>query len=239
MSRLRIWTESTGNFITSNAKMNSDSRSLRTAYRSADALDYIATLLAPDLPPVQSALDLSGERLQPTIGRHAAALLDVLVRARRPQRILEIGTSFGYSACVLGRAAAVYGGTVLTVEKNPRLAAAARDTIASAGLQQTVEVVLGDARQIVPALDGSFDIIVQDGGKEDYLPLLNPLVDRLEEAGLLISDDVMFPVMSLPESAAHWGKAVADYNRALCHHAVLHTVWLPIGDGVAVSVKTA
>lgn len=219
--------------------MSTDSRSLRTAYNSTEALDYIASLLAPDISLARSARDLDGEHLPPTIGHHAAALLDVLVRARRPRRILEIGTSLGYSACVLGRAAAVHGGTVLTVEKNPRLATAARDNIASAGLRPTVEVVTGDARQIVPALDGSFDMIVQDGGKEDYLPLLDPLVNRLEAAGLLISDDAMFPVMSLPESVAHWGKAVADYNRALGNHALLHTVWLPIGDGIALSVKTA
>ncbi len=167
----------------------------------------------------------------------AAALLDVLVRSRRPRRILEIGTSYGYAACVLGRAAAGYDGSVLTLEKEPRLVDAARANLAAAGLTQWVEVREGDARELVPALEGSFGLIVQDGGKDDYLPLLDTLVARLEPGGLLFTDDVLFPVMPLPPAVQHWQGAVASYNAALAADPRLHTVWLPIGDGVALSVR--
>jgi predicted O-methyltransferase YrrM len=238
-NKSHIWTENIGSCIRLKRTMIADPQSLRTAYAAEEALDYIAALMVSADRPSPSVSGLDGERIQPTIGSHAAALLDVLVRARRPRRILEIGTSFGYSACVLGRAAAAYGGTVLTIEKNPCLATAAQDYFARAGLQHSVEVLTGDARQIVPTLDGFFGLILQDGGKEDYQPLLNPLVTLLETAGLLVSDDVLFPVISLPESAACWGKAVADYNRALRDHSRLRTTWLPIGDGIALSVKVS
>lgn len=214
-----------------------DPRSFQTAYDWRAALDYLASLHAPPEPLAVSAEELTGEPIQPTVGQHAAALLDVLVLMRRPSRILEIGTSYGYSACVLGRAAATYGGQVWTIERRERLSQAARDNLAACGLEKTVNVVVGDARRILPELDGFFGMIVQDGGKDDYLPLLDAVVDHLEPGGLLVSDDVLFPVMTLPSSALHWAKAMADYNCALAAHPRLRSVWLPIGDGVAVSVK--
>jgi predicted O-methyltransferase YrrM len=80
-------------------------------------------------------------------------------------------------------------------------------------------------------------LILQDGGKLDYLPLLNSLISLLEPRGLLITDDILFPVMDIPASAQAWQQAMADYNRALAIRADLHTVFLPIGDGMAISIK--
>jgi predicted O-methyltransferase YrrM len=217
--------------------MTADSHTFQTAYDARAALNYLASLHAPLKALPVTGETISGERIQPTVGAHAAALLDVLVRSRRPQRILEIGTSFGYSACVLGHAAATYGGRVWTIERRETLAQAARENLAASGLRTTVNVVVGDARQIVGGLNHAFGLILQDESKEDYLPLLDPLVERLELGGLLVSDDVLFPVMNLPESAAHWAQAMSDYNRALADHPQLRSVWLPIGDGVALSVK--
>jgi predicted O-methyltransferase YrrM len=203
------------------------------------SIEYIETLLRPLPPLFVTERDLVGQKIQPTVGHLAAALLDTLVRAVRPTRILEIGTSFGFSACVLGRAAAEYGGKVLTYELNPSLAEAARQNVHEFGLDSTVDVRVGNAREAVPALAGSFGLILQYGGKDDYLPLLDPLVRLLEPRGLLVTDDVMFPVMNLPPVAEHWQKSLADYNAALKGHPQLTTVWLPIGDGVAISVKNA
>ena len=67
--------------------------------------------------------------------------------------------------------------------------------------------------------------------------MLPRLIDLLEPHGLLITDDVLFPVMELPESVKRWQQAMRIYNRTLQTSPELETVWLPIGDGVAVSVK--
>lgn len=211
--------------------------SLRTAYDSNDALDYIAELIPRPLELSLGETGLRDQKIQPTVGTHAAVLLDVLVQSLRPRRILEIGTSYGYSACVLGRAAATYGGSVTTIEHNEVLALVARQNVIAADLENRVDVVLGDARQIVPTLDATYGLIFQDGGKDDYIPLLPHIIERLEPSGLLISDDVLFPVMKLPEQVSHWRQSMAEYNRLLRHHSQLRTVWLPIGDGIAISVR--
>jgi len=69
------------------------------------------------------------------------------------------------------------------------------------------------------------------------LPLLDPLVKLLEPHGLLITDDILFPVMDIPASARSWQEAMDVYNKTLAARSDLYTTFLPIGDGGAISVK--
>ena len=204
-------------------------------YDLAAAAAYIETLSPEPLP--LSISSIADAPLQPTIGGLAATLIRVLIAAHQPRRILEIGTSLGYSAIALGRAASAYSGQVVSLEINERLAETARQNIAAAELGATVTVVTADARAWLRQAHGAFGFVLQDGGKEDYLPMLDSLVELLEPNGLLISDDVLFPVMELPTRVEHWKQAIAEYNRELASHPRLRTVWLPIGDGVAISAK--
>ena len=216
----------------------SDSEAAPPSYSLESAMHYIASLAVKEPPLVSAQWDLPGEHVQPTIGWALASLLDVVIRSHEPRRILEIGTSFGYSACALGQAAATYGGQVISVEIREHLAGIARRNVNALALEKCVTVVTADARDYVRDLMGSFGLILQDGGKEDYLLMLERLVELLEPGGLLVSDDALFPIMELPMPVKHWGDAIAAYNRALMNHPRLRTAWLPIGDGVAISVKT-
>ncbi len=217
--------------------MNPTKENISSSFELQKALDYIGELLPVTEPLQAGPTDLNGEHVQPTVGPMAAVLLEVLVHSVRPRRILEIGTSYGFSACVLGRAAASYGGAVTSIELNERLAAVARRNVKAANLDRTVEIMLADARKAIFEIDGPFGLILQDGNKDSYLAMLDRLTELLEPGGLLITDDVLFPVMALPQSAQGWRAAVASYNMVLKAHPLLRTVWLPIGDGVAVSVK--
>jgi predicted O-methyltransferase YrrM len=207
------------------------------AYDMPRALAYIESLQrAPDCLDAEEIRD-EAVQIQPTIGVVAAGLVDLLVRSGRIARILDIGTSLGYSACVLGRAARPHDGRVLSIEVDERIARVARDNIAAADLADTVEILVADAKAAIRERDGRFGLILQDGHKDDYLPMLDRLIELLEPGGFLISDDVLFPVMDLPASAKGWGRAIERYNQALKGRTELRTIWLPIGDGVAVSVK--
>jgi predicted O-methyltransferase YrrM len=207
------------------------------AYQLTRALDYIESLQADPGRLAVEDLDDETVRIQPTIGPIAAGVVDLLVRAGRITRILEVGTSLGYSACALGRAARAHGGSVLTIEIDERIAGIARENVAAAGLDDTVRVLVADAKTAVREMIGPFGLILQDGHKDDYLPMLDRLVELLGPGGYLVSDDVLFPVMDLPARAEGWGRAIERYNQALKGRADLRTVWLPIGDGVAVSVR--
>lgn len=209
-----------------------------SSYDWHSAQEYLESLLPEEVRRLEAERTPEpAQPLQPTIGPSAAQLVDVLILAHRPGRVLEIGTSVGYSAIAMGRALVRTGGTLVTIEIDPRLAEAARQNIAEAGLSDTVEVVIDDANQVIADLGERFGLILQDGDKDDYLQMLPRLVELLEPHGLLVTDDLLFPVMDLPESAKRWQYAMSLYNEALQHRPDLQSVWLPIGDGVAVSVK--
>lgn len=201
------------------------------------ALEYIETLQAPQSPLAVEEAGDQALRIQPSVGPVAAGLVALLVRSKKISRVLEIGSSLGYSACALGHAARPHGGKVVTIEIDERIASIARGNVLAAGLSGTVEVLVADAKEAVEGLSGPFGLILQDGAKDDYLPMLDRLVELLEPGGILAADDVLFPVMNLPASAAGWKRSIAAYNLALTLRADLQTVWLPVGDGLALSVK--
>lgn len=204
-----------------------------------NAQEYLEGLLPEDLRRLRVEArpgpDLPS---QPTIGPSVAQLVDVLILATRPKRVLEIGTSAGYSAIAMGRALKQVGGRLTTIEIEPRLARAAEDNIRKAGLTNVVEVIIDDANESIVAMDERFGLILQDGSKDDYLRMLPRLLELLEPHGVLVTDDVLFPVMELPEEVKAYGYALTLYNGALQENPELQTIWLPIGDGAAVSVKT-
>lgn len=170
----------------------------------------------------------------PIIHLATARLLTFLVAAIRAERILEIGTAIGYSTIWLARAAQQHGGQVTTIEISERLAEEAQENIERAGLMEAVTILIGDAEKIVPLLTGPFDLIFQDGDKALYSRLLPDCLRLLRKGGLLVADDALFPAMGVGEE---WAEAVHRYNGMIFAHPDLESVILPVGDGVAVSLK--
>jgi predicted O-methyltransferase YrrM len=141
---------------------------------------YLCRLLPEGIrelsPPVPSAV----EGARPTIGPSAAQLLTVVICATRPKRALEIGTGLGYSAIVMSRALQRADAKLTTIEIDPRFADAARRNIADAGLGGVVDVITGDANEVIAGTAGPFGLILQDGHKPDYTRMLPRLVELLE-----------------------------------------------------------
>jgi predicted O-methyltransferase YrrM len=218
------------------------------------ALKYVAALQALTAEPLDEQAferEAEGLRLQVDLGPVAGELAGFLVGLIRPRHILEIGTAAGITACRLGREAARFGGRVLTLEIDPEMAAAAKANLRRVGLDEVVEVRCTDARvwleqavreakragEARPEHEWGFGLIVQDGGKDDYLAMLDGLVSLLRPEGLLITDDILFPVMNLPPHRQSWREVMDVHNRALAVRPDLRTIWLPVGDGVAISTK--
>jgi caffeoyl-CoA O-methyltransferase len=170
----------------------------------------------------------------PIIPLATARLLTFLVETIRAERILEIGTAIGYSTIWLARATQRHGGHVTTIEISERLAEEAQENIERAGLIDFVTILIGDAEKIVPRLTGPFDLIFQDGEKGLYPRLLPDCLRLLGNGGLLVADDALFPVMEVGEACA---EAIHRYNEMIFARQDLESVILPVGDGVAVSLK--
>jgi predicted O-methyltransferase YrrM len=178
----------------------------------------------------------------PLIDPEVGALLSVLTRATGARRVLEIGTAIGYSSLWIARALPA-DGLLITFELDAGRAARAKANFTRAGMAGRISLMPGDAGVLLSKVQGPFDLIFQDGDKEQYEPLLDRLIDRLRPGGLLVSDNVLWNgevVPGLPKPPAPrpaGAAAIAAYNRRLSAEPRLHTSWLPLRDGVAVSVR--
>jgi predicted O-methyltransferase YrrM len=147
-----------------------------------------------------------------------------LVRARRPQVVVEFGTSFGLSALHIAAALRDVGhGRLVTSELEPHKVSAARASFAEAGLADLIEVREGDAHRTLADLQG-IEVLFLDGWKAQYLPLLKALEPRLARGAVLVGDDLDV----LPEAVAPYVAYVSQSTRYV-------TVQIPIGDRLALS----
>ncbi len=183
------------------------------------------------------------ERSIPIVEPETARLISVFAHMLRPKRILEIGTAIGYSAIILAEGLAE-DGRVTTLENNPEMAAIARENIKRAGLEDKIEVVEADAKDYVSYIDadGEFDYIFLDGPKAHYIYMLDDCIRLLRTGGILVSDNVLYKGMTAEDSLVIRRKItivkrLRKYIDTLNSRKDLQTSVIPIGDGVALSVK--
>jgi predicted O-methyltransferase YrrM len=124
----------------------------------------------------------------------AGRLLYSLVRATRPQTVVEFGMSFGLSGIHLASAVHDNGsGRVVTTEMSAAKIAAAKKNFADAGLSDVITVLEGDALETLETLDGKVDFVLLDGWKEFYLPVLKLLEPRFSPGTLIVADNTNMP----------------------------------------------
>lgn len=197
---------------------------------------YIEQFVTSDNQLLDSLLIEQSQRMeiQPCVGLQAGKLLGLLIRTTNAKRVLEFGTCIGYSTLWIAQALKETGGKLIAVEYNKELLGEAKQNVEKAGLSDYVEFILGDASQVIHTLDGPFDIILQDSDKALYPEMLEKCIDLTRTNGLIVADDVLFKPMGLPEK---FSEPVDHYLKKVFAHNRLYSTILPIGDGVAVSVK--
>lgn len=163
------------------------------------------------------------------VGPEVGAFLHALILARRPSRILELGTSYGYSTLYLADAARSIGAQVVTMELADYKQAYARQQLTTAGLDKVVDFRLGDAVAMIHEDAGPFDLVLLDIWKELYLPCFAAFYPRLAEEGIICADNMIEPAMARPE--------VREYRAAVQACADLQTALLPIGSGIELTVR--
>lgn len=161
------------------------------------------------------------------VSRDNGRFLNFQARVIGARRILEIGTSNGYSALWLAEALQHTNGHLDTIEFDAGRHHAARANIAASGLGQCVTLHHGDALQILPTLDGPYDLVFLDADKPQYLAYARLALPKLRPGGLLIGDDTT-------SLAAH----MQDYLEFVRADPGLHTTDLPLDDGLTLSLKT-
>jgi caffeoyl-CoA O-methyltransferase len=156
------------------------------AYAEAHTTPPPPHLVAVDVA-TRDTLELPGMMVGTLEGR----FLEMLVFARRPQRVLEIGTFSGYSALAMA-AGLPPGGTITTCELNPVHAEAARRHIASSPYADRIEVIEGRAIDTVQSLPGPFDFVFIDADKTSYLSYYEEVLPKLAPGGIIAADNTLW-----------------------------------------------
>jgi predicted O-methyltransferase YrrM len=156
-----------------------------------------------------------------------AALVAILVSSGRRTRVLEIGTSNGYSTIWLAWAVRGLGGSVVSVERDAGKQAEAAENLRRAGLLDVVQLVPGDATAVAGELAGPFDCVFFDADRVSAPAQLALLLPRLTPDALLLADNVL----------SHPGE-IAGYLAALAALPDFHSVVVPIGKGLSVAHRS-
>jgi predicted O-methyltransferase YrrM len=163
------------------------------------------------------------------VGADVGAFLRALAIGRRPERILELGTSYGYSTLFLADAARECGAKVITVDLDANKQAYAKEQLDKAGLAEFVEFRCGDALDLIAADPGPFGLVLLDVWKNLYVPCFEAVYPKLAEEGVIVSDNMIYP-----EGARDAVRALREAIRA---KPDLQTVLLPLGSGIELTVK--
>jgi predicted O-methyltransferase YrrM len=164
-------------------------------------------------------------------------LLEILSCMMRPSRILEIGTMTGYSSVCLVKGLAA-GGVLHTIEKREADAAAALENFKEAGVQDQIHLHVGDAREILPRLNESWDLVFLDADKTGYTDYYRLVKPRLRAGGLIIADNVLYHGEVLSEEIkSKNAKAIQQFNQYVCEDKDVETLLLPIRDGLMLILK--
>ena len=213
--------------------------------KDAIVYPYITSYIRGEIPERTGILkeleDYAEKNSVPIVQPETAKFLETMMCIKRPARILEVGCAIGYSAILMSQYLAD-GGSITTLEWDAETAEIARKNIEKAGLSDSIKVVLGDAKDIVPSLTGEYDVIFLDGPKAHYIYMLNDCIRLLKKGGMLISDNILYKGMIADDEHVIRRKItivkrLRRFISAQMQRDELETVILPLGDGVTVAVK--
>lgn len=174
----------------------------------------------------------------PVVDQDVSRFLSMMLRITKAKKVLEIGTSIGYSTVSMADILKEQQGCITTVEFDEVVANQAKDNFINAGVDDIIKIIIGDAKEILPKLKEKFDFIFLDVDKRLYEPLLDECIRLLDKNGILMAEDTLFPTIDLEEKWKYLIPGIEKFNTAIISKAELESTILPIGDGVTIAVKT-
>jgi predicted O-methyltransferase YrrM len=161
------------------------------------------------------------------IGPASGQLVNVLIKSLKAPRILEIGTSYGYSGIWLAEAARETGGRVTTLELSEKKSAYAREMSRKAGLDGFVDFKVGDALELIGRLDHKIDFVLLDLWKKLYVPCFEALYPKLNPGAIIVADNMIEP------ASEH--EAVMQYQHAVRTRPKMTSILVGVGSGLEIS----
>ena len=178
----------------------------------------------------------------PIIRREMQSFLKILLMLKKPARVLEVGAAVGFSALLMSEYVPEEC-RITTIENYEKRIPIARENFRRAGKEEQIDLIEGDAAEVLKKLKGPYDFIFMDAAKGQYIHYLPDILRLLPPGGCLVSDNVMQDgdVIESRFAVERRNRTIharmREYLYELKHNDELTTSIIPLGDGVAVSIK--
>ena len=176
--------------------------------------------------------------LQPRMlsGHIQGRFLSMISKMKSPSCILEIGTYTGYGTLCLAEGLS-NGGKIFTIDRNEELLKIQNKYFEMSGKRDKIIQLTGNAKDILENLDESYDIVFIDADKENYIEYFNLVSERLNNNGLIISDNVLWSgkVLNTPSKNDEETNILIEFNKTLNEDERFETIILPLRDGLSIS----
>lgn len=171
-------------------------------------------------------------------GHMQGNLLSTFSKMIQPEKILEIGTYTGYSGICLAQGLQE-GGMLYTIDINEELEKMVRSYFEEAGLTNKVEYYLGNALDIIPTINETFDLVFIDADKKNYAAYYDLVFDKVRSGGYIIADNVLWSGKVLDDETTldPDTKAIHDYNKKVHNDSRVEHMLLPVRDGLMIARK--
>lgn len=170
-------------------------------------------------------------------GHYQGRLLSMITKMIQPTKVLEIGTYTGYSAVCFAEGLKE-GGKLITIDINEELETMVRKVFDEAGVSQKIEYKIGNAMDIIPTLNQTFDLVFIDADKINYLNYYHLVFDKVSKGGFIIADNVLWSGKIVnTEKIDKDTKALMDFNDFVHQDTRVENVLLPVRDGLMILKK--
>jgi len=203
---------------------------------------YIHSLESSEIDIIETIEQEALDSFVPIIRKETQSFLKVLLLMKKPLRILEVGTAVGFSA-ILKSEDKPGGGHITTLEHYDKSDPIARENFRRAGKEDRITLIQGDALEVMKELEEPYDFIFMDAAKGQYIHYLPEALRLLTKGGILMSDnvlqdgDIIESRFAVERRNRTIHSRMREYLYELKHHEQLQTSILPLGDGVALSIK--
>jgi len=170
-------------------------------------------------------------------GSYQGRILSIISKILKPKMVLEIGTYTGYSALCIAEGLDI-GGTIDTIDINEELQQIQNKFFGKSGFSKQINQHLGNALDIIPKINKTFDLVFLDADKENYIEYFNLIIDKVNSGGVIIADNVLWSgkVIKADSNDLVTNKLI-EFNNLINKDKRIENIILPFRDGLSICRK--